>query len=233
MQNKGQSGAPRKGDIGVTKLGNNEAIKKTSSHIFAMASLDTLMSHINACVKSAKGNQAIIDDLKYIYAVLFDVCSIMSLNKKRNIEKDSRRKEVIGATDYLDARIKAIKAQLPNLSRFLDITETHEACVAFEFARTACRQCEPNVVNAIDHHKEAYCKIYGGFSSIGGNTGSGTNTTDKGGSSTDQGASSEGIALQEPELIVETRKFINRLSLYLFTALRQINAMNGLSEIYR
>ena len=145
----------------------------------------------------------ILNDLKRIYNIIFDVNSILALNRRRNITLT--REHVEESSAFLDERIKYFNSVLPELKRFINVTELSSDCSKFDMARTQCRIAEVYLVDAFDKNLERYCKVYT------------PNYTE----------------LKRPPQVEEASKFINRLSLYLFYVQRMINSFSHNKEVYR
>ena len=138
------------GDKGMTRLGTNEIVSKSSFEIHVLGDLDELSS-VLGMVKVSGQSEELKSNIENIQNDLFNLGGEVSLENsggellKRN------------SIDILEKEIKNINAKLPPLKEFL-LPGENGISSKIHLARSVCRRAERSIVTLME--KKSYRNIW-------------------------------------------------------------------------
>jgi len=135
----------RTGDDGTTGRPGGRRVQKTDPRVEANGAVDELNSHLGLCRRrvEAEGLADLAADLRRVQENLLTVGAVLA-TVGTGLEAAVSLGDAAGA---LEARIDAIAAELPELTRFVLPGGTEAAC-QLHVARTVCRRAERAVLAA-------------------------------------------------------------------------------------
>jgi cob(I)alamin adenosyltransferase len=145
----------RTGDAGTTALVGGIRIAKDSVRLESYGTVDELSSHLGLLASLAPDSS---DELERIQMMLFTVCSYLATDAQQTPQYVPDLSTLDDEITFLESRIDAIGATLPQLKSFI-LPGGTTAASQCHVCRTVCRRAERRIA-ALAHEADIDARVF-------------------------------------------------------------------------